>query len=111
MTICIGLQLQYMELESIVSLTHNTHSLFAITQQVRAGDKALIVSRSLRDHTYAMLATRTFTKFKQAHLVKYKFNYVLNEENGFDPVPVVESPPVYSRRIQKTERGYHFPFK
>ena len=49
----------------------------------------------LRDHTYAMLATRTFTKFKQAHLVKYKFNYLLNEEKGFDPVPVVERPPVY----------------
>ena len=41
--------------------------------------------------------------------MKYKFNYILNEEDGFDPVPVVESPPVYSRRIQKTERGYHFP--
>ncbi len=73
----------------------SSFSLFARTQ-VQAGDQALIVSNDqLRDHTYSLLATRTFTKFKQAHLVKYKFNYLLNEEKGFDPVPVVERPPVY----------------
>ena len=41
--------------------------------------------------------------------MKYKFKYVPTKQNGFDPVPILDRPPVYSKRIQKTQRGYHFP--
>ena len=88
----------------------NNDDLYWMAAAVSAGNQALIVSNDqMRDHSYAMLAPRTFTKFKQAHIVKYKFEYVKNQNGGFDPIPCLDRPPVYSRRIQKTERGYHFP--
>lgn len=102
----------------------NNDDWYWLAAAARAGPNSLVITNDrMRDHNFAMLAPRNFVKFKQGHLVRYTFEYRKLSESAtrqhpsehrrslppFVPVPKLDEPPAYSRRVQTSERGWHFP--
>ena len=86
---------------------HNDDWYWLYTAMSSGADCKVVSNDEMRDHHFGMLAPASFLKWKERHVVHFKF---VRQGGVRKPEPTMPPPPPYSHRIQRGEGGVcHLP--
>ncbi|CAN0125452.1 unnamed protein product [Discosporangium mesarthrocarpum] len=74
------------------------------------GGRVLVVTNDeMRDHHFSMLSHRSFQRWKERHQTRFTFGEWVQGDDCREVF--VEEPTTYSKRIQRSEKAWHFPLQ